>query len=160
MNLNLTVTDKTADESVSIPLVVEGQIFIGRYLSSPIPLQGVGLSRNHFALEARGDLLLVEDLSSNGTWLNGERLSPHKAQEVRHGDLIEVPGYGIAVSIPGADPQRAEPIAPELGARSRKPAERVIDALVTAKKFFTGFEIVLVLSTLATITLLVIYMTT
>ena len=51
----------------------------------------MGISRNHFRIEpAPGGKLLVIDLKTvNGTYLNGEKLSPMRSYELRHGDEIK-----------------------------------------------------------------------
>ena len=52
--------------------------------------------------------LFVEDLSSNGTWLNGERLPSRQAVQAQHGDLIEILGYSIQIGLPELQPAPAE----------------------------------------------------
>src|SRR5258705_396744 len=47
------------------------------------------VSAQHATLELQGDSLFLTDLgSSNGTWLNGEKVT--QATEVHEGDLIEI----------------------------------------------------------------------
>lgn len=49
----------------------------------------MGISRNHAALQLRGDRIDVCDLgSSNGTFLNGKRLDAHQPQQLHDGDVI------------------------------------------------------------------------
>lgn len=49
----------------------------------------LGVSRTHAIIRMKGDLLELLDLgSSNGTQLNGTRLTPHHPQIIRDGDLI------------------------------------------------------------------------
>ncbi len=51
---------------------------LGRQYDSHICLTGKAISRQHAQLHCRDSVFLVEDLdSSNGTFLNGMRLSPH-----------------------------------------------------------------------------------
>jgi hypothetical protein len=46
----------------------------------------LGVSRNHCMLEFTGDRVLVRDMESvNGTFLNGQQLSPMRGYEVNHG---------------------------------------------------------------------------
>jgi pSer/pThr/pTyr-binding forkhead associated (FHA) protein/ribosomal protein L40E len=48
-----------------------------------------GVSRRHCQLQRRGTELVVMDLgSTNGTFLNGRQLSPHKEFTVGHGDRL------------------------------------------------------------------------
>ena len=157
MNVNLIVTDKLSAASVSTPLVVEGQISIGRHLSSPVPLEGFGLSRDHFSLEARDGALFVEDLSSNGTWLNGQRLSSHQAVPAQHGDVIEVPGYRIEISIPGTD-GRPESSSPTHSPSSEEKAVAPwFNTLKAVRDYFNAFEVALIVSALFTVALILYY---
>jgi pSer/pThr/pTyr-binding forkhead associated (FHA) protein len=155
MNLTLSVTDKASGDFVSLPLAVEKRTSIGRYLNSPVPLQGIGLSRDHFALEVREGALYVEDLSSNGTWLNGQRLPAEEAVEARNGDLIEVPGYSIEISITGLDAQPEGSSVTEPA--SKKTVAPWISALRLATGFFSGFEVVLIVSAFLSFALIVAY---
>lgn len=48
-----------------------------------------GVSRHHCQLERKGAKLILTDLgSTNGTFLNGQRLMPHKEHTVAHGDRV------------------------------------------------------------------------
>lgn len=50
----------------------------------------LGVSRTHANFERAGSRLFLRDLgSTNGTWLNGERLTANHVNEVCHGDHIE-----------------------------------------------------------------------
>jgi hypothetical protein len=99
MQVRLVVTNKTLNESTNCDLAIEGKITFGRYLGSPVTLQGDRLSRNHFSLMVMDGALLVEDLSSNGTWLNGVQLKEKISASVKSGDVIEIPGYQMEVNI-------------------------------------------------------------
>ena len=51
---------------------------IGRGSSNGIPLQGMGISRRQCRLFMDGGILFVDDLgSTNGTFVNGMRLTPN-----------------------------------------------------------------------------------
>ncbi|MBM4034158.1 MAG: HD domain-containing protein [Planctomycetes bacterium] len=61
---------------------------VGRSGESDLQLLGLGVSRFHCVLEEHGGELVIADLnSSNGTFVNGQRV---KRQPVRQGDEIEV----------------------------------------------------------------------
>jgi pSer/pThr/pTyr-binding forkhead associated (FHA) protein len=48
-----------------------------------------GVSRQHCQLQRRGAKLMVMDLgSTNGTFLNGKQLPPHKEIKIGHGDRL------------------------------------------------------------------------
>jgi len=154
MQIDLTVTNKANGTSSSSALNLEDRIVLGRDLNSPIQLEGVGLSREHFSLTLTDDQIFVEDLSSNGTWLNGERLPSRTAVQARHGDLIEIPGYSIQIGLPQL---QAVPSEPSLAAASEvtespKPAWKAM--VDTAVHFFSPLEIVLILSAVFTFALI------
>lgn len=53
--------------------------------------KSVGTSRNHVELEVRKGQVMIKDLSSrNGTILNGEALIPYKAYPIQNGDSFKV----------------------------------------------------------------------
>lgn len=57
---------------------------------SPFNAHEMGVSRAHARFERSGTRLFVRDLgSTNGTWVNGERLTADYVHEVFHGDKIE-----------------------------------------------------------------------
>lgn len=50
----------------------------------------LGVSRNHARFERAGSRLFLRDLNStNGTWVNGKRLTANHVHEVSHGDRID-----------------------------------------------------------------------
>lgn len=60
------------------------------------------ISRNHCVIEAKGDLIVVTDLSSNGTFLNYSK-TPLGKREVplNDGDILSVGPYELVVAIGG-----------------------------------------------------------
>ncbi|HET9029020.1 MAG TPA: FHA domain-containing protein [Candidatus Aquilonibacter sp.] len=64
-------------------------LVLGRDRSSGLVLADPEVSRRHARFETQGDTVFVRDLgSSNGTFLNGKRLSA--AIELREGDEVDV----------------------------------------------------------------------
>lgn len=64
---------------------------IGRQLGSDIHLVDPSVSRRHAELESRPDGFLVRDLgSSNGTFINDQRLQPYSSRLLRPGDRLRV----------------------------------------------------------------------
>ena len=58
------------------------------------------ISREHCAIEYDGNCYSVMDLgSSNGTYLNGEKLSPEYKREIKTGDVIGVSNMEFVVAI-------------------------------------------------------------
>lgn len=69
--------------------LAQGTTTIGRSRSCGIRLEDLSASRNHALLSREGDRVMVKDLdSSNGTFLNGERLE--REVELRAGDVIQI----------------------------------------------------------------------
>ncbi len=75
-------------------------IFIGRATTQSNPPINIdltafngselGVSRTHARFERTGSRLFIRDLNStNGTWINGSRLTPMNVHEIFHGDKIE-----------------------------------------------------------------------
>ncbi|MBO4416349.1 MAG: FHA domain-containing protein, partial [Lachnospiraceae bacterium] len=51
----------------------------------------VGISRYHMKIDREGDDFTISDLNStNGTFINGERLAPHLPHRIRRGDELRI----------------------------------------------------------------------
>ena len=154
MQIDLTVTNKANGASSSSALNIEDRNVLGRDLNSPIQLEGAGLSREHFSLTLTDDQIFVEDLSSNGTWLNGERLPSRTAVQAQHGDLIEILGYGIQMGLPELRPPPPESSLATASGALENPKlawKAIVDTVV---HFFSPLEIVLILSAVFTFALI------
>ena len=109
-------------------------------------LQGDRLSRHHFSLIVIDGALTVEDLSSNGTWLNGALLKEQMSAKVKSGDIIEIPGYEMQVAIQNTDTSqkpRTEDTVPvpskDLGSTWKRPlvaASHILEPREAALLFF------------------------
>jgi predicted component of type VI protein secretion system len=155
MKVRLIVTNKASNEVTEASFVVEDKVTVGRYLNSPVLLQGEGLSRYHFSLSSNKGNLEIEDLSSNGTWLNGKLLKAHLSARVKSGDAIEIPGHRMQLVFAGSktpEPTYVTELPDETHEDSR-PAW--IRPLIVALNFFDSLEITLVL--LATLTIALIF---
>ena len=93
MNILLSIRS-TSDQSFrEIPCTLDDQLVIGRGAEQGVLLDGPDLSREHLVLGSDGTSVYVTDLSSNGTWINGSKLSRSVRSKIRPEDSIEVPGY-------------------------------------------------------------------
>jgi len=110
--------------------LVKPELFIGREVSNDVVITDADISRKHARLVLQGEGYLLEDLgSTNGTFLNGERLTaPKKLQPgdlIRLGETIELvfelPALdeletalenhpGASPSAPGASPAGDRPL--------------------------------------------------
>lgn len=154
MQVKLIVTNKNSKEISDITLAVETKVIIGRHLGSPVLLRGDGLSRHHYSLSVVDGVLAVEDLSSNGTWLNGALLKAQVAARVKSGDLIEIPGYQMQVVVPETNMTESAPalippsVSPQEPGSASKPAWA--RPLIAALNFFDPLEVTLMLLAVAT----------
>jgi pSer/pThr/pTyr-binding forkhead associated (FHA) protein len=81
-------------------VAVDKELFLGRDSNSsdennvdltPYAASKKGVSRLHARLHRTTTIIYITDLNSrNGTFLNGERLSPHQARILRDGDEIHL----------------------------------------------------------------------
>jgi FHA domain len=68
---------------------------IGRTTDNAVVIDSPAVSSHHACVFREGGLLVVEDLqSTNGTFLNGRRVSRHI---LRHGDVVQVGGYELVL---------------------------------------------------------------
>jgi pSer/pThr/pTyr-binding forkhead associated (FHA) protein len=67
------------------------RIAIGRGSSSDVRLPDPSVSHRHATIELRGpDFILVDEESTNGTFVGGARLAPRTSRVLRSGDLVRV----------------------------------------------------------------------
>ncbi|HBY94737.1 MAG TPA: ABC transporter ATP-binding protein [Chloroflexi bacterium] len=94
----VSLTYKTSADTVEMPgapqhLDLRGRttLTIGRDPQNDVALNHPAISRNHARLTQRGGAVVIEDLdSSNGTFVNGERLVVGQPRPLRPGDTIRV----------------------------------------------------------------------
>jgi predicted component of type VI protein secretion system len=160
VQLKLFIKKEDSAELSEATLDVQDRVVIGRHVSSPLLLSGEALSRQHFALAAEGENVTLENLSSNGTWLNGAALAINETRSVQSGDTLEVPGHEIRVEWMTAEVAGASTAATAQNASAAKdetPAWK--KAIQMAKGFFDPIEILLVTCALASTALAIYYFT-
>ena len=85
-----------------------GTIELGRNVEGGIRLEQSGISRRHCRFIVSDDGCSVEDLgSSNGTYLNEERLEPETPSRLSGGDLVRISGIYLRF----LEARKASPIA-------------------------------------------------
>jgi pSer/pThr/pTyr-binding forkhead associated (FHA) protein len=94
------ITLEIGEQSIALPQ--QKQIIVGRSTPNPgieqpdVTLNEFGavdkgVSRRHIAITCKANLVYVSDLgSTNGTWLNGNRLFPHSERLMRAGDTLQL----------------------------------------------------------------------
>ncbi len=99
-------------EDKDIPIEFERAV-VGRLPKSGIFLNRPGISRQHCRLEVTEEGCFVEDLgSSNGTFLNEERLEPNARSALQPGDLLRL--ADTRFRFVGPEPTHDDPANPTL----------------------------------------------
>jgi hypothetical protein len=69
-------------------MLEEAEIHLGRHAQCEIVLKDLEISRRHLKLSQSGDDWVIDDLgSTNGTWVNGQRIAK---QKIYPGDRVEI----------------------------------------------------------------------
>jgi len=109
--------------SISGPDLTQNQVIVtrdglrvGRAATNDLVLAHDQISRQHMRFIWQDGAFWVEDLeSSNGVWLNGERLAPSGLQRLKVGDMVVASPFSLKlenVSVP-QPPPTAQEIAPQ-----------------------------------------------
>jgi sigma-B regulation protein RsbU (phosphoserine phosphatase) len=100
--MGLLVTIQGPDLGRSFALDRDATL-LGRQHDSHICLSGRAVSRHHARIARNDGAFLIEDLdSSNGTYLNGQRLPPHVPTPLTERDSLQIGPYVFALRLPGA----------------------------------------------------------
>jgi pSer/pThr/pTyr-binding forkhead associated (FHA) protein len=151
MQVTLIRLNTSTQETVEAQVNLEDRVVLGRHLGSPLLLQGEAISRQHFALFITDEQLMIENLSGNGTRLNGESLAVQNLLSLQSGDLVEVPGYQIRV-------EQREASQNEATVEIKIPVWQSYGKM--ALNFFDPLEITLLLCAVACICLFTYYIAT
>ena len=113
----LVIQGRRAGERVAVP---NGRSTIGRDPASGVVFDDDGVSRRHAVLSCVDGVVTVEDsASTNGTWVNGERVAAPR--RLMPGDELRVGAVGVRFE--GAAPARGPAAAPA-AAPASQPAPR------------------------------------
>lgn len=104
------------------------RVVIGRGGSSDVRLPDPSVSTRHATIRATGnDYAIVDEGSTNGTWVGGVRLNPQSPRTVKSGDLVRVGRVWLELVI------GQKPPTPDLGLATRDLAfalvQRAMDAV-------------------------------
>jgi len=87
-------------EEFTLGRSAEGQPILPDIDLAPYQAYESGVSRLHASLKKQGKQLIATDLGSvNGTRLNGQRITPHKAFPLNHGDILTLGKLKLQVLI-------------------------------------------------------------
>ena len=141
------VTMRGPDLGRHFPLQGE-RVSLGRQVDCAIVLASKQVSRLHAQLVSDGDGgFQVEDLgSSNGTYLNGQRLSPHRPTPLSERDLLQIGPYVFGLRrAPAATADPESPVPESLVVRETVNATSLHEALF-AQDAATKLQVVLEIS--------------
>jgi pSer/pThr/pTyr-binding forkhead associated (FHA) protein len=104
------------------------RVVIGRGSGSDVRLPDPSISTRHATIRANGnDYAIVDEGSTNGTWVGGVRLNPQSPRAVKTGDLVRVGRVWLELVI------GQKPPTPDLGLATRDLAfalvQRAMDAV-------------------------------
>jgi hypothetical protein len=116
------------------PILVQGHdLVLGRYDPgsnqptvdlTPYNAGGLGVSRRHARLVAQDDIYLIEDMgSTNGTWINQQRLPAGKQHGLQNGDVLQLGQLVLNIFFDAATAMRSveERISFKMGAAKLTP---------------------------------------
>jgi pSer/pThr/pTyr-binding forkhead associated (FHA) protein len=151
VDILLNVRSKTDNSVRESRLPVNGRVFVGRGTDCVVFLDGQSISRQHLGVDAGDAGVFVTDLSSNGTWLNGKRLSQNGRFKIEEDDLIELPGYELRIRTPGG----LQGASPASSREDPSPAP----APVFASGSLTWLEKFVIFVALLSVVLVLVYLT-
>lgn len=95
-DVNLIARVTIRDEAHEVPLALKPggrRLSVGRVSDNELSLNDASVSKIHAALtlNQQGTLLVADTGSTNGTYINGRRISYGEARQIEHGDVV---GFG------------------------------------------------------------------
>ncbi|WP_227687850.1 FHA domain-containing protein, partial [Psychrobacter immobilis] len=97
-----------------LTLTINDSLSVGRGNDNDVVLGSKEVSRNHAVLSTLNGQLYVKDLdSSNGTFINDERIEGNKSSLLQVDDTIGFASFSFQVVVPTADGGNEEPIVEE-----------------------------------------------
>ena len=127
MPIKVIVRDETGVES---QLVFDGtqRVVIGRGPGCEVRLPDASVSHRHAVLLAKGaDFAIVDEGSSNGTWIGGVRVAPRTSRLVRSGDRVRLGRVWIELRIDQG------PVTRDVAAATRDLALRMLSRELEAR---------------------------
>jgi diguanylate cyclase (GGDEF)-like protein len=78
---------------------------MGRSAENAFHFYDITVSRRHanVRIDSRGEVLVADQGSTNGTFVNGQKLEPHRPRRMRDGDRIQL-GTGVLLKLVLLDP--------------------------------------------------------
>jgi pSer/pThr/pTyr-binding forkhead associated (FHA) protein len=102
-------------------------VVLGRGASCDVRLPDASVSHRHASLRAQGmDFVLVDEGSSNGTFVGGVRVAPRTSRIVRSGDVVRLGRVWIELRIDQS------PVTRDLGSATREVALALVSQALAA----------------------------
>jgi hypothetical protein len=106
--INSWISLHLMDSGKILPLASRNEFTLGRLSEgqpimpdidlTPYQAYASGVSRLHVVIKREANRIVIMDLgSSNGTYLNGRRLTPHVEESLNHGDVVALGKLKIQV---------------------------------------------------------------
>lgn len=112
-------------------LLAKDLVTIGRHPNNIISIQQEAVSRHHAKIERKGDQFVLVDLnSSNGTFINGQKI---KSQELKEGDVITLGDAEFGFSYQSRE-ERQKEIPEDTTTVTLMPDEHATSTILTTKK--------------------------
>ena len=112
------------------------RVVIGRGNGCDIRLPDASVSHRHASIRQRGsDYLIVDEGSTNGTYVASVRLSPQSPRVLRSGDLIRVGRIWLETKL------EAVPVTPNLGDATRDIALQLVQGALEAQGESTALAV-------------------
>lgn len=138
MGIRLSVRSSWAkDETEIVYEFDQARIIVGRAAGADVHLPHPTVSTTHTSFQVKGSgYTVVDESSTNGTWIGEHRVVPGRAKVVRTGDVVTIGGFfvrieaGVAIAAPtGAD--RTAALARRLIREAIEPDKRAAPATLT-----------------------------
>jgi pSer/pThr/pTyr-binding forkhead associated (FHA) protein len=152
----VVVTHQATGKTQTSEVPLDKKLTMGRDPAGPIVLEGRKMSRAHLTLWVDNGRVMLQDLSRNGTFLNGALCTNGVSVALAVGDLIEVPGYRIEVLLPVEEVPPLPPAQSELVQK----AESTVPLLKPIRGFLhsvEGAEILVFVTAIFSVCLIVFY---
>lgn len=125
-------------------LAIEDRLFIGRVCPGIDPRKRILLSdpvvsRNHAEITFAAGRFYICDTSTNGTWVNGVRVTPGSSREIFHGDIIRIGDTAFTLVCPSTETE-APGADGEMELTRITQLEVPVTSLVADIKGFTEFS--------------------
>ncbi len=100
MPITVIVRTKSGDETARLTFDAAARVVIGRGAGSDVRLPDPAVSHRHATLRLQGnDFAVVDEGSTNGTFVGGVRVAPHTSRILRSGGTVRVGPIALEVLV-------------------------------------------------------------